>query len=1127
MGSGSSRRAFLLSFFFLLIQIVPSFDAAAEPVSFDCACKAVPAKPAIETAGTLSALVLFAKFRGEVPGSDAAPSWAAGLFDGGLPGSFAHFYTEMSGGRLQVEGQVLPRRYSAPQAAAAYLAETPGSLGKFGQFNLEILEQADADADFGRFDNDGPDGVPNSGDDDGYVDIVFVNLLTVPKDFLVGTATGLASLGLDTDYISDDPAAGGDWIRIRSRFTGFGGTTQRGHTFSVTAATMCHEFGHIMGLVDLFDQSSVAADGQLDPAEDSAGIGRWGLMGLGTLGWGVEDGPNAFSAWSLAQLGWVEVVEVTEPTRDLMIEDMIQGGRIYKIPLTREEYFLLENRQAAGSYYNRNVPASGLLIWHVDERADNDEEQHKQVDLVCADGLYADRGFPGGQPDPVAGRDNLDFWAKDGAYVAAHNGNRGDATDPFDGVRFTRFAHDANPGLSAHTGFSRNLPLSVAVENIRGDGGRMVVDVLRSPPLIGHVTADTVWSGVVDAVGDVVVEPGVKLTLEAGTQVRFASFDWSQSGFDANLCELLVFGQLDIQGTSAQPVRFTASQSRSRWAGIFLLDGQDPGLEQVTVENSFYGLVRFRLPPGVTRWSGLQRIPLDLVVPADAELVVDPGAVVQFGADLGRRGAAANLTELIVDGRLSVEGEASRPVLFTADPLQSDAFWYGVRVRPEAQVDARFLQIDRAGFGFSGEVAAEGRLRIADSWIGTRSLAGLRLKVNGQAEVERAVFTGNAGQAIRIEGSGRLELRQVNVVDNGQEGIFLGNASLVAEGLLVGSNGRPRDAEDPRSGLRAVGGRGQRIELVGSRIADNWRHGLELDGWEGSLELRDTEILDNREDGVRAVGLEGAIMERVTVGQNAGRGAAISDSKVEIRGGSFVDNVGAGLALKDGSTGRVEDSEFRGAPGMEVEACDSLLVRGDLFAAGALGLVSRNATPRVEDNRFADNGIALQVRGSRVPVAVRRNIFFGNTTAVENLSSVTLSAQENFWGTTDSTAIAALITGPVTWTPFLEREPDQTAVEETDALPAQFALELAYPNPFNSQTVIPFSIPAADQVELVVYDALGRLVRRLVDNTLEPGTYLIGWDGRDERGMEAASGAYFVRLRAGDRVASGRLALVR
>ena len=263
---------------------------------------------------------------------------------------------------------------------------------------------------------------------------------------------------------------------------------------------MCHEFAHVLGLPDLFDQSTVLLGGEIDWALDSAGIGKWGLMGLGTLGWGFEDGPNPFSAWSLAQLGWLgrengNLVEVTGSMRGLEMEQIDRGGPVYRIPVSEEEYFLIENRQNSGSFYNRNIPAGGLLVWHVDEGADNDEERHKQVDLVCADGLFADRGFPGEQPDPAGGRDNLDFWATDEAYASAHNGNRGDATDPFDGDRFDRADLTTNPGLRAHARFERGVPLGIAIENIRDlGGGRMGLDILVRQPVEGNVSADAAWS---------------------------------------------------------------------------------------------------------------------------------------------------------------------------------------------------------------------------------------------------------------------------------------------------------------------------------------------------------------------------------------------------------------------------------------------------------------------------------------------------------------------------------------------------------------------------------------------------------------------------------------------------------
>lgn len=76
-----------------------------------------------------------------------------------------------------------------------------------------------------------------------------------------------------------------------------------------------------------------------------------------------------------------------------------------------------------GSYYDDLAPASGLVIWHIDEtvspryRYANGNEAHKRVDLECADGLFSDRGYPGEIPDSVFGGDNLDYVSFDTTYT--------------------------------------------------------------------------------------------------------------------------------------------------------------------------------------------------------------------------------------------------------------------------------------------------------------------------------------------------------------------------------------------------------------------------------------------------------------------------------------------------------------------------------------------------------------------------------------------------------------------------------------------------------------------------------------------------------------------------------------
>jgi hypothetical protein len=102
-----------------------------------------------------------------------------------------------------------------------------------------------------------------------------------------------------------------------------------------------------------------------------------------------------------------------------------------------------------------------------------------------------------------------------------------------------------------------------------------------------------------------------------------------------------------------------------------------------------------------------------------------------------------------------------------------------------------------------------------------------------------------------------------------------------------------------------------------------------------------------------------------------------------------------------------------------------------------------------------------------------------------------------------------------------------TLAEGPEALPLGLALGAAYPNPFNSETQIPFALPEAAEVELAVYNALGQRLRLLQVGQAPSGAYQARWDGRDERGALAGSGTYTVVLQAGPARLSRRLSLVK
>jgi flagellar hook assembly protein FlgD len=85
----------------------------------------------------------------------------------------------------------------------------------------------------------------------------------------------------------------------------------------------------------------------------------------------------------------------------------------------------------------------------------------------------------------------------------------------------------------------------------------------------------------------------------------------------------------------------------------------------------------------------------------------------------------------------------------------------------------------------------------------------------------------------------------------------------------------------------------------------------------------------------------------------------------------------------------------------------------------------------------------------------------------------------------------------------------------------------AAPNPFNPHTMIRFSIGGAERVQVRVYDVRGALVRTLADRPYTAGMHEVVWDGRNDRGGDAGSGAYFVSLSAAGQRQNRKVILLR
>jgi len=162
---------------------------------------------------------------------------------------------------------------------------------------------------------------------------------------------------------------------------------EKHHTRMATIGIICHELGHLLfGLPDLYDRKG-----------QSNGIGRWGLMGLGS--WNSGSGfsgssPAHMLAWSKIRAGFMEPQDLQGVKADIRMHSASlspEAARIWLDPFRHSEHFLVEYRTRDNA--DKGLPGEGLLITHADNwvgvgeyGAQNDVSEHKLVDIEEADG---------------------------------------------------------------------------------------------------------------------------------------------------------------------------------------------------------------------------------------------------------------------------------------------------------------------------------------------------------------------------------------------------------------------------------------------------------------------------------------------------------------------------------------------------------------------------------------------------------------------------------------------------------------------------------------------------------------------------------------------------------------------
>jgi len=313
--------------------------------------------------------------------------------------SLARYYGEVSFGQIRIVTVDWPSEAGwlrAPETYEYYVGDDYG-WGSYPTNSQGLVEAvcrlADPTVDFSDYDNDG----------DGYVDgvnVMYAGQFDGTPQTIWPHAWSLPGGGAEFDGVRV-------WsYSVQNEYDDVPGDK--------SASVFCHEFGHVLGLPDLYDYDY-----------DANGVGNWCLMSFGVYngdGWS----PSHLSAWCRAALGVADVVNVTSEG-DYAVPSVEESGTIYRLwtdGLEGEEYFLLENRRPIG--YDAALPGWGILLWHVDDAVGSNDFQwypgytssgHYHVALEQADGLWeleqaqgygdAEDPFPG---TPSRNATAFDYW---------------------------------------------------------------------------------------------------------------------------------------------------------------------------------------------------------------------------------------------------------------------------------------------------------------------------------------------------------------------------------------------------------------------------------------------------------------------------------------------------------------------------------------------------------------------------------------------------------------------------------------------------------------------------------------------------------------------------------------------
>jgi M6 family metalloprotease-like protein len=522
------------------------------------------------------------------------------------PHTLKTYYEEASHGLISMFGRVFdPVR---TDSSSTYYQQNCNGIGvlnscadggrRFGLMLIAVLDSISnrpgADTVWSRFDNDGPDGLPNSGDDDGDVD--FVTFLQPVRDGACQPSPGIwahryvmTAWNSGSKYVTKTPRRNAQGQPIPGSFIAVnnytiqsqvGGSTGCDAAAIMPVGTVAHETGHAFGLPDLYDTDRTGSG--------TEGIGEWGIMGSGN--YTTSHSPTGFDAWSLNELGWVTIAFLTDGRMVTTGPRQLTDTVFLAATDDPNEWLLIENRQAFESdtaMLNQTTTSVsptcrsncrksvGLLLWHIDRNRIQSGRAANRVNTGPVQGVA------------LIQADGLNQLRSTGAAR-----NRGDHGDPYPGST-------ASPGYTlrsapaARTNFNEYVGFIIDQVEQLANGVMRFRFLRRAPTLVRSGLAGATvlvngqpWGRFEDVIpqGDqfTIGADTVQITATGRTRARFLA--WSNGGPriqtitsgvkpDTIAASFSAEHRLLVTISGNAPGTVTATRPGDLAAGVFLAEG--------------------------------------------------------------------------------------------------------------------------------------------------------------------------------------------------------------------------------------------------------------------------------------------------------------------------------------------------------------------------------------------------------------------------------------------------------------------------------------------------------------------------------------------------------------------------